>query len=74
MYLHNVVDVLNGAETLRPQLKARGHLELGEARLQVELDAVAGPSLPSAKSVRRLSRDSHSIQDMYKDRIGQEEG
>lgn len=53
-YLHDVVDVLYGAEPLSPQLKARGHLQLGEARLQVQLDTVAGPSLPSAKLVRRL--------------------
>lgn len=53
-HLHDVVDVLHSTKPFRPQLQPRGHLELGEASLQVQLDAVAGPALPAAELVRRL--------------------
>ena len=55
LYLHDVVDVLDGAEALRPQLQPRGHLQLCKASLQVQLDAIARPPLPPAKTVRRLT-------------------
>lgn len=57
-YLHDVVNVLDGTEPLRPQLQPRGHLQLREASLQVQLDAVACPPLPPAKTVRRLTTTS----------------
>lgn len=52
--LHDVVDVLHSAEPLRPQLEAGGDLQLREASLEVELDALVVPTLPPAETVRRL--------------------
>mmetsp|Transcript_24829 Transcript_24829/g.47561 ORF Transcript_24829/g.47561 Transcript_24829/m.47561 type:complete len:251 (+) Transcript_24829:1899-2651(+) len=46
--LENIINVLDGAETLRVEAKSRRSLELGKARLKVEFYGIGGPSFPSS--------------------------